>query len=72
MNTYAVPICDIDESEIWVKSIKARTIEEAKDKVINYIMSLYDIDFPLDWNEFIDETHNQNIYIGDIIDVELL
>lgn len=70
MNTYIIPIFDYDSVKVWNEVVKARSFEDAKNKVINIITTEYDLDFPEDWEDFKEILSNNNIEIGKLQDVE--
>lgn len=70
MNTYLVSIADIEANETWIQKINARSLEECKEKLIEYLSTEYEIDFSLDWNEFISEISDNGFLIGEITDIE--
>lgn len=70
MNTYLIPIADIEAGETWIHKVNARSLEDCKEKLIEYFSSEYEIDFSLDWNEFINEFNDHDFLIGEIIDIE--
>lgn len=46
-----MPVCDTDDIDIL--SVRARNFSEAKEKFINKICKLFDLDCdPIDWDEF--------------------
>lgn len=70
MNTYVVPFSTSDG--VWVEKITARSLQEAKDKIIETYVNLWDLDYPGDWNEFVDIVEAANAQVGDVIDIDAL
>ena len=66
MNTYVVPY------SVWVEKITARSLQEAKDKIIETYVNLWDLDYPGDWSEFVDIIEAANAQVGDVIDIDAL
>lgn len=44
MNTYVVPFSTTDS--VWIEKITARSLQEAKDKIIETYVNLWDLDYP--------------------------
>lgn len=70
MNTYVVPFSASDS--VWVEKITARSLQEAKDKIIETYVNLWDLDYPGDWSEFVDIIEAANAQVGDVIDIDAL
>lgn len=70
MNTYVVPFGTSDG--VWIEKVTARSLQEAKDKVIETYVNLWDLDYPGDWNEFVDIVEAVNAQVGDVIDIDAL
>ena len=70
MNTYVVPFSTRDS--VWVEKITARSLQEAKDKIIETYVNLWDLDYPGDWSEFVDIIEAANAQVGDVIDIDAL
>lgn len=70
MNTYVVPFSTSDS--VWVEKTTARSLQEAKDKIIETYVNLWDLDYPGDWSEFIDIIEAANAQVGDVIDIDAL
>lgn len=70
MNTYVVPFSTSDSA--WVEKITARSLQEAKDKIIETYVNLWDLDYPGDWSEFVDIIEAANAQVGDVIDIDAL
>lgn len=68
MNKYLIPVCDLDD--IYIISISARSISEAKDKFISEICEIYKLDCIMDWDSFLDLCDAEKILIGNIYDIE--
>lgn len=70
MNTYVVPFGTSDS--VWIEKVTARSLQEAKDKIIETYVNLWDLDYPGDWNEFVDIVEAVNAQVGDVIDIDAL
>ena len=70
MNTYVVPFGTNDG--VWIEKITARSLQEAKDKIIETYVNLWDLDYPGDWSEFVDIIEAANAQVGDVIDIDAL
>ena len=70
MNTYVVSFSTSDS--VWVEKITARSLQEAKDKIIETYVNLWDLDYPGDWSEFVDIIEAANAQVGDVIDIDAL
>jgi hypothetical protein len=68
MNKYLIPVCDLDD--IYIISVSARSISEAKDKFISEICEIYKLDCIMDWDSFLDLCDAEKILIGNIYDIE--
>ena len=68
MNKYLIPVCDLDD--IYIISVSARSISEAKDKFISEICEIYKLDCIMDWDSFLDLCDEEKILIGNIYDIE--
>lgn len=67
MNTYLLPVCDQDS--LYIESVNANDLEEAKAKFIDTICDSYSyIEPALEWNDFIDDLEDHEIYLGEIYD----
>ena len=74
MHNYIIPLCD-DEHIPWIKIIRGTDINDAKDKIIDYILNEYDFDgikYPLDYAGFVDKCRKLDIYIGNIREIDEL
>lgn len=70
MNTYLLPIADNEYQKTWIESVKARGFTEAKDKFMESITNEFDLDVPMDWDDFVRILSEGNFIIGNISDVE--
>ena len=70
MNTYVVPFGASDS--VWIEKVTARSLQEAKDKIIETYVNLWDLDYPGDWNEFVDIVEAAKAQVGDVIDIDAL
>lgn len=73
MNTYILPFANISsDPSVWNEVVMARSISEAKDKIMREITEDWDLDIPVDWEDFKDILFKENVIIGDIQDIEEL
>lgn len=73
MTKYIIPIFDNEAFEIWIETINASSLNSAKEKFINKILTDYEIDEDYDdWSEFVDRMEEFNIIIGNFEDIETL
>ena len=74
MNKYIIPICDIDNGKVWIKTIIAKSNSACQEKIIEELIDLYDMeDTTSSYREFVKlADSNYNILIGDIKDTEEL
>ena len=72
MTTYVYAVCDDNGNHI--KSINARSMEHAKEKIIDIYRDKLELDEEFDtWSEFIDFMLEHEIYISySIYDIETL
>lgn len=70
MNTYVVPF-GISEG-VWIEKVTARSLQEAKDKIIEAYVNLWDLEYPGDWSEFVDLLEVEEVKIGEVIDIDAL
>lgn len=74
MNKYIIPICDIDTSKIWTKTIIAKSNSACQEKLMEELIEIYDMeDIATSYREFVKLADSKyNILIGDIKDTEEL
>lgn len=74
MNKYIIPICDIDNGKVWIKTIIAKSNSACQEKIMEELIDLYDMeDTTSSYREFVKlADSNYNILIGEIIDIETL
>lgn len=71
MNTYIVPVADISSDPyVWIEIIKARSLSDAQDKIIDRFVEEYELNYPIDWEDFITILYESNLIIGEIKDIE--
>lgn len=70
MNTYILPYSN--EESVWVEKVKAKSYNEAKNKFMNKAINDWDIDVPTDWDDFKSILAENDVKIGNIIDIEEL
>lgn len=67
MNTYLLPVCDQDS--LYIESVTANDLEDAKAKFMNVICETYSyIDPALEWIDFLNDLADHEIYLGEIYD----
>lgn len=69
MNKYIIPICNIDNSDVHNLIINASSYKDCQEKIMDKFIDYSDNP---NYHEFLDELDEQNILIGEIIDVEAL
>lgn len=69
MNKYLIPIC-YDDSDISIETIVAKSLSEAKDKLIQKFINDYEYDAPDDWRDFIKYMYEHYVTIGEPQDIE--
>jgi len=69
MNKYIIPVCDINESEVYNLVINANSNSDCQDKIMNKFSDYSD---SLEYHEFISDLDQQDILIGKITDIEEL
>ena len=74
MNKYIIPICDIDRSKVWTKTVIAKSNSACQEKLMAELIDLYDMeDSATSYREFVKlADSNYNILLGDIKDTEEL
>ena len=72
MNKYIIPICDIENSKVYIKTIIAKSNLECQEKLTLYLIDTYNInDTSLNYREFINLIDAKyNILVGKITDSE--
>lgn len=70
MNTYILPYSD--GQEVWIEKVRARSLNEAKDKFMERSINDWDIDVPIDWKDYKRILATDDIIIGKIYDTEEL
>lgn len=72
MNKYIIPICDIENSKVYIKLIIAKSTSECQEKLMSYLINTYNIDdTSLNYREFINLIDTKyNILVGKITDSE--
>lgn len=68
MNTYIVPFAQ--GNDVWIESVKAKSITEAKDKLMTRLTHDWDLDVPADWEDFIEILGTDYFVVGEIKDIE--
>lgn len=71
MNKYICPIFDNEAYQIWNEVIIASSLNSAKEKLMNKILTDYEIEEDYDeWEEFWNAMQEFNIIIGEFTDIE--
>lgn len=70
MNTYLIPIADIDNDEVWIEKIIANNITEAEDKFIQHIKENNEWITSDNIDDLIQECYVNCMIIGDFYDIE--
>lgn len=70
MNKYVVAVCDVDTS--WIEVYNATSINLAQEKLMNSICNRFDLDNPYNYKEFLQLADDNDIIIGDLVDIETL
>lgn len=71
MNTYILPCYSLDDGDLWLEKVRARSFTEAEDKFIDLFITDYDIDPPGDYDGLAGTmAKDKEIIIGDIYDIE--
>lgn len=68
MNTYIIPF-SLD-NDVWIESVKAKTILEAQDKLMNRLSYDWELDIPADWEDFLAILDNNGFRVGELKNVE--
>lgn len=68
MNTYIIPF--YLNNDVWIETIKAKSISEAQDKLMNRLSNDWDLDIPADWEDFLAIIDNDGFRIGELKDIE--
>lgn len=73
MNKYIVPICNINNGEVWIKTIIAKSNSDCQEKIMEDFLNQYDLEEVSDYRkltQILDTDYD--ILIGEIKDVEEL
>lgn len=68
MNTYIIPF-SLD-NDVWIESVKAKSILEAQDKLMNRLSHDWELDVPTDWEDFLQILSNEMFRVGELKDIE--
>lgn len=69
MNTYLIPIDD--NSECYIHHVYARSNKEAKDKIIDDFIEIYELEDDVEsWEDLLTALDGMGVLIGDIYDKE--
>ena len=70
MNKYIIPVCNIDNNDIWIEVIYATSIEDCQDK---FMERYSDYASSTDWEEFLTDLFvDSDTIVGTIKDIEEL
>ena len=67
MSKYLLAIFD---GYVGIRSISARSLEDAENRFMRQISTEYDLDVPTDWESFCEDASNHEIYIGEVTSIE--
>lgn len=68
MNTYIIPFSI--NNDVWIESVKAKTILEAQDKLMNRLSYDWELDVPANWEDFLAILDNNEFRVGELKDIE--
>lgn len=73
MNKYIVPICNINNGEVWIKVVIAKSNSDCQEKIMEDFLNRYDLEDVSSYREFTQILDSDyDILIGEIKDVEEL
>lgn len=67
MNTYIVPICNVENSKVYIKKVVASSFSECQDKLME---DFEDYSESSTYSDFIEDLRDNDILIGKITDIE--
>lgn len=70
MNTYIIPF-SID-NDVWIETVRAKSLLEAQDRLMNRLSNDWELDVPADWEDFLAILDNNGFRVGELKDVEEL
>lgn len=68
MNTYIIPF-SLD-NDVWIETVKAKSLFEAQDKLMNRLSNDWELDIPADWEDFLAILDNNGFRVGELKDIE--
>lgn len=68
MNTYIIPF-SLD-NDVWIETVKAKSLLEAQDRLMNRLSHDWELDIPADWEDFLAILDNNYFRVGELKDVE--
>lgn len=68
MNTYIIPF-SLD-NDVWIETVKAKSLLEAQDRLMNRLSHDWELDIPADWEDFLAILDNNDFHVGELKDVE--
>lgn len=68
MNTYIIPF-SID-NDVWIETVRAKSLLEAQDRLMNRLSNDWELDVPADWEDFLAILDNNGFRVGELKDVE--
>lgn len=68
MNTYIIPF-SLD-NDVWIETVKAKSLLEAQDRLMNRLSNDWELDIPADWEDFLAILDNNGFRVGELKDVE--
>lgn len=73
MNTYIIPICDIQAGDVWDEIILAGSIKACEEKLMSKLIDQYDeLEDSDSYVNFVIAADKKDILIGKIKDIETL
>ena len=68
MNTYIIPF-SLD-NDVWIETVRAKSLLEAQDRLMNRLSNDWELDVPADWEDFLAILDNNGFRVGELKDVE--
>lgn len=68
MSTYIIPF-SID-NDVWIETVRAKSLLEAQDRLMNRLSNDWELDVPADWEDFLAILDNNGFRVGELKDVE--
>lgn len=68
MNTYIIAYSN--SNECWLESVKAKSYKEAQDKFIEKAINDWDVEVPLDWDDYVENLKINEVNVSEIKDID--